>query len=73
LKKGFHLQVHFCFAEAVWDKIAQTFQVHPAIFLFQKGNSAAGWKPVPELATNKRQQGKSTGIVFFYWWHTYGL
>jgi hypothetical protein len=55
--KGFHLQVHFCFAEAVWDKIAQTFQVHPAIFLFQKGKFG-GWMEACSRAGNKQTTRK---------------
>jgi hypothetical protein len=37
-----HLLTECNFSEAVWDKAAQTFNLHPAVLPFQKGN-LRGW------------------------------
>jgi hypothetical protein len=55
------------FAEAVWDRVAQEFQVHLAVAPFQKG-SILSWMEVVNRVPSKRQQRICAGIIFFFWW-----
>jgi hypothetical protein len=43
------------FMEAVWDMVAQSFQVHPAIAPFHKG-SIADWISAISRAGSKKEQ-----------------
>jgi hypothetical protein len=56
------------FTEAVWDKLAQHLQLHPALKPFQKGD-VHGWLQVVMRAGSKKQQRIFAGIIFFFWWN----
>jgi hypothetical protein len=53
--------------EAVWDKIAQMFQVHLAIAPFQK-DEVSDWLSAISRTGSKSNQRRNLGIMFFCWW-----
>jgi hypothetical protein len=56
------------FSEAVWEKIGQDSDVHPALIPFQKG-SIANWIEAAGSAGSKQQQRKNAGIILLFWWN----
>jgi hypothetical protein len=58
----YHLLTECNFAEAVWDMVAQAFQVHPTILPFNKG-SILDWVAAID---SRRQHRISAGIIFFF-------
>jgi hypothetical protein len=62
-----HILTECNFAEAVWDKIAEIFQVHQSLLQFQKG-SVANWIVLLGQLPSKQQQRTDVGIIFFFWW-----
>jgi hypothetical protein len=62
-----HLLTECNFVEAVWDRIAQMFQVHPAIAPFQKGD-VSNWLAVISRTGSRNNQCCNAGIILFCWW-----
>jgi hypothetical protein len=62
-----HVLTECNFAKAVWDRVAQEFQVHVVLIPFQKGK-ILDWIAASTRISSKRQQRINAGIVFFYWW-----
>jgi hypothetical protein len=67
LETSDHLLTTCNFTEAVWDMTAQSFNLHPTVFPFQKGN-IGDWLHSIDRAGTKKQQLKTVGIMFFFWW-----
>jgi hypothetical protein len=62
-----HLLTECNFMEEVWDLVAQSFQVHPAIAPFHKG-SIIDWILAISRTGSKKEQRRNVGIMFFCWW-----
>jgi hypothetical protein len=67
-KTADHLLTECNFTEAVWDKVALHFQVHPAIHQFQRGN-IMNWIASITTSGSRMEQCLNAGIVLFFWWH----
>jgi hypothetical protein len=65
-----HLLTECNFTEAVWDRIAEIFQVHQTLIPFQKG-SVSNWIFFLGQVPSKQQQRIDVGIAFFFWWFTW--
>jgi hypothetical protein len=50
--------------------VAQSFQVHPAIVPFHKGN-IADWFSAISRTGSKKEQCCNAGIMFFSWWYVW--
>jgi hypothetical protein len=59
-----HILTECNFTEAVWDRVAHSFQVHPELLAFQKGD-VAGWISAVARAGPRRQQRVQADIIFF--------
>jgi hypothetical protein len=62
-----HLLTECNFSEAIWDKIADRYQLHPSLKPFRKGD-VKSWLQILSSSGSKRQQNEYAGIIFFVWW-----
>jgi hypothetical protein len=67
-KTADHLLTECNFTEAVWDKVALHFQVHPTIHQFQRGN-IMDWIASITTSGSRMEQCLNAGIVLSFWWH----
>jgi hypothetical protein len=60
-----HILTECSFVEAVWDRIAEIFQVHQSLTHFQKV-SVPNWIALLGQIPSTQQQRSDAGIIFFF-------